>query len=523
MAQYSVNWSAPVAPAAGTIAIGYALVADGNGAMVVATSANRATYGRAVGLSSTAGDSRNPITFIEAGIIGTAITNLGAGTASWVRVKADGTLERCTPSGSDDVVGWCETDGDLHSIFGILTAAITNGGGGGTVPTGTGFRHVTGGSEDAAAQKVTLSSAADVTGTLAVGNGGTGLTALGTNVGSFLGVNLSAAWNTWATTPSGANLASLLTSALSLTKVGAPTGTGLAKVSGGAWSAASATLVNADVSASAAIAVSKLAPSGTNGWVLTTVAGVPTWAASAGGGGSPGGSDTYVQFNDASAFGGVAGFAFDKTTGKIKLANTYGVYGRDVGNTTDMPLITTDASDQAIFGDVTSANFIAVKPNGGDYYCRVSGQATTFVGSGQLHEFQVGGVTNWSVESVYNKSTLPILGHSGNSSPYSVHGSVSVNMNNANKTLAASEFALQVIKVTSSTNFSANRTLTFPAVASDDLAYMKFVRNTQSGAFAVICSTGAGAAIQIAQGRGAWILVDSTGVIRMTADSVATP
>lgn len=35
------------------------------------------------------------------------------------------------------------------------------------------------------------------------------------------------------------------------------------------------------------------------------------------GGGSPGGSTTQVQFNDAGAFGGDAGLAFDKTTGKL--------------------------------------------------------------------------------------------------------------------------------------------------------------------------------------------------------------
>ena len=39
-----------------------------------------------------------------------------------------------------------------------------------------------------------------------------------------------------------------------------------------------------------------------------------TIAASGGGGGTPGGSDTQVQFNDSSAFGGDAGFTYNKTT-----------------------------------------------------------------------------------------------------------------------------------------------------------------------------------------------------------------
>lgn len=71
--------------------------------------------------------------------------------------------------------------------------------GGGSTPTGTGFVGVTLGAQDAAAIKVDLASATYVTGTLAVGNGGTGVTSLGAGIG------------TWLTTPSSANLAAALT------------------------------------------------------------------------------------------------------------------------------------------------------------------------------------------------------------------------------------------------------------------------------------------------------------------------
>lgn len=40
-----------------------------------------------------------------------------------------------------------------------------------------------------------------------------------------------------------------------------------------------------------------------------------------GGGGTPGGSDTQVQFNDASAFGGDSAFVFDKTLSKLTITN----------------------------------------------------------------------------------------------------------------------------------------------------------------------------------------------------------
>lgn len=57
---------------------------------------------------------------------------------------------------------------------------------------------------------------------------------------------------------------------------------------------------------------------GTTGDVLSVVGGVPSWVATStlgisGGSGSPGGSDTYVQFNDGGAFGGDSGFTFNKT------------------------------------------------------------------------------------------------------------------------------------------------------------------------------------------------------------------
>jgi hypothetical protein len=56
---------------------------------------------------------------------------------------------------------------------------------------------------------------------------------------------------------------------------------------------------------------------GINGYVLQTDGtGNLAWAAQTGGGGngSPGGSNTQIQFNDAGLFGGAVGFTFDKTT-----------------------------------------------------------------------------------------------------------------------------------------------------------------------------------------------------------------
>lgn len=62
-----------------------------------------------------------------------------------------------------------------------IVVTATGGGGTFTPPTGTGFAHVTGGVLDIASKKVDLSTVVDVTNTLGVGNGGTGLAAVGTS------------------------------------------------------------------------------------------------------------------------------------------------------------------------------------------------------------------------------------------------------------------------------------------------------------------------------------------------------
>jgi hypothetical protein len=151
-------------------------------------------------------------------------------------VSSTGTLERCTPSGSDDICGYCEADGTFHALFGILTPTLVNGGSSVTTPislanggfgadvsASTGIPKVAGGTFsfvtapsgdlvgrtdtqtltnktiDGANNTLTVRLGSDVTGTLGMTNGG-----FGANVSASSGLpSFSAGSITWKTTPSG--------------------------------------------------------------------------------------------------------------------------------------------------------------------------------------------------------------------------------------------------------------------------------------------------------------------------------
>lgn len=82
-------------------------------------------------------------------------------------------LDQTGVSNSADITVVCDS-GNTFVSSGAGVWACGSAGGGST-PSGTGFVHINAGNQDAAARAVNLASA-DVTGTLAVGNGGTGQT-----------------------------------------------------------------------------------------------------------------------------------------------------------------------------------------------------------------------------------------------------------------------------------------------------------------------------------------------------------
>jgi len=90
---------------------------------------------------------------------------------------------------------------------------------------------------------------------------------------------------------------------------------------------------------------------GTNGYVLSTNgSGNLSWVAQSGGGGngSPGGSNTQIQFNDSGNFGANSGFTFDNATGNISIpgtitsGSTITIDNRASGNGADINLYSAD-------------------------------------------------------------------------------------------------------------------------------------------------------------------------------------
>lgn len=112
-----------------------------------------------------------------------------------------------------------------------------------------------------------------------------------------------------------------------------------------------------------------------------------------GGSGSPGGSTTQVQFNDAGAFGGNAGLVFDKASGKLTVggpAQAGGFQLSSSGIITDATASRTlTASDNGKVIYFTSASAVAVTTSSGlgaGFYCTLvqggTGRITVSAGAG---------------------------------------------------------------------------------------------------------------------------------------------
>jgi hypothetical protein len=133
---------------------------------------------------------------------------------------------------------------------------------------------------------------------------------------------------------------------------------------------------------------------GTNTFVLqTNGSGVTSWVAASGGGGSPGGSNTQVQFNDSSAFGGDAGFTYNKTTDQLAIVAITGFAASSLN---------IDSPQDEIFLRSTSGgtwNVIRTAYDGARFYSQGSGPLAGTT-SGGFFQLASGTIFGWSSTSV---------------------------------------------------------------------------------------------------------------------------
>ena len=136
---------------------------------------------------------------------------------------------------------------------------------------------------------------------------------------------------------------------------------------------------------------------GTTGQVLAKASNTDydtEWVAQTGGGGTPGGSDTQVQFNDGGSFGGDAGLTYNKTTDKLTVA---GDIDLDDGGTfsTTLQTVTPTANRTVSIPDATGTIGLVNGPTG----------SIQFNQAGALN-----GTSDFSTSLVWNSATTTFTG-----------------------------------------------------------------------------------------------------------------
>ena len=115
---------------------------------------------------------------------------------------------------------------------------------------------------------------------------------------------------------------------------------------------------------------------GSDGQVLTSTGSGVAWEDASGGGGSPGGSDHQVQFNNDGSFGADANFTYDGSNLTAKVPFTVGV--DDTGH--DVKFFGA-ASGAYMLYDESENRLDVVTASGAAYFRSLNGTATTYIGS----------------------------------------------------------------------------------------------------------------------------------------------
>lgn len=168
------------------------------------------------------------------------------------------------------------------------------------------------------------------------------------------------------------------------------------------------------------------------------------WQACGSGGGTPGGSDTQLQFNDGGSFGGDAGLVYDKTTDALTLAGIFSaptltLTGTGTINGLDAIDATTETTLEGaidIAGDISGTGLTAVtigadkvlesmlksvdaasdeecltyESTVGDFEWQTCGSGGSVAGSDTQIQFNDGGAFGGDAGLTYNKTTDTLTG-----------------------------------------------------------------------------------------------------------------
>ncbi len=147
-------------------------------------------------------------------------------------------------------------------------------------------------------------------------------------------------------------------------------------------------------------------PGGTSGQFLrTNGAGTLTWATPGGGGGTPGGANSEIQFNDAGAFGASSAFTFNSGSNTLTVANIAGTI-----TTAAQPNITSvgNLTSLIVTGNITAGNLSGAN----------AVVANFFVGSGanltNINGANVGQVANANFASYAGSANSALVANTVN-------------------------------------------------------------------------------------------------------------
>ncbi len=315
------------------------------------------------------------------------------------------------------------------------------GGGGGSTPTGTGFRHVTSNTEDGTAEKVDLTSSADVT-----------VPGTANGVVTSSGTVLQQAANVLA----GSGYISIGS---------APATAGVFRLVGDASNAAPQIVARdngSSLNRTVIHATETLVSLGCNYDCSAAFNTVQAFATTAVGLGIGSTTELYIQSGSVNIYNPSSHLTFGYTgaasVGTIRLKNADTIYALRGDGLVDIQILS------------VGANLILGDPD----------QTLNIYKSYAGHYFRIGANDTITVTAANLLVAKPVVGDTGYSSPYSVHGGVVHSFAaDADYTVTAAQYSFDWLEFTTG-SWSAGHTVSFPQPASKALGYYKTIHNNTS-------------------------------------------